>query len=67
MPIYEYRCPKCDYTFEKYTGGAEEAGSKGPSCPRCGRKGSEKVFSLFSSQCSSAPGAASKCGSGGFS
>ena len=66
MPIYEYRCPKCDYTFEKYTGAQKET-SRGPSCPRCGCRGSDKVFSLFSSQGSASPGSSSNCGSGGFS
>jgi putative FmdB family regulatory protein len=32
MPIYEYRCPKCDNRFEAFH--PVEADS--PACPRCG-------------------------------
>jgi putative FmdB family regulatory protein len=66
MPIFEYRCRKCSHTFEKLSGGDQSAG--GFSCPKCGGSDSEKVFSVFSSQCSSAPSSsAGGCGgSGGF-
>jgi putative FmdB family regulatory protein len=67
MPIFEYRCRKCSHTFEKYSGGDESGGP----CPKCGGSDSEKIFSVFSSQCSSpsstSSGPAGGCGgSGGF-
>ena len=68
MPIFEYRCRKCSHTFEKYSGGGQSASAGDLSCPKCGGSDSEKIFSVFSSQCSSAPsGSAGGCGrSGGF-
>lgn len=68
MPIFEFRCKKCDYTFEKFTPGRTGNGGAGPTCPRCGRAGTEKVFSVFASQggCSSTS-SFKKHGSGGFS
>ena len=66
MPIFEYRCEKCGYTFEKYSALQE---ASGPECPQCGGKKTEKVFSLFSSQCGApSAGTVGGCGgSGGFS
>jgi len=68
MPIFEYRCHSCNATFEQFsTGGCSEA----PACPQCGKTKTEKVFSVFSSQCgssgSSTPAPSGGCGSGGFS
>ena len=31
MPLYEYRCPKCDHTLEKIQGISDKA----PPCPKC--------------------------------
>ncbi|QLA17952.1 FmdB family zinc ribbon protein [Desulfolutivibrio sulfoxidireducens] len=33
MPIYEYRCPKCDHVFEEWQKGFAE---NSPACPQCG-------------------------------
>jgi putative FmdB family regulatory protein len=33
MPTYEYRCTRCDRTFEKFQGITEQRVKK---CPRCG-------------------------------
>jgi putative FmdB family regulatory protein len=33
MPIYEYRCPRCDLQFEEWQRGYEE---KTLTCPQCG-------------------------------
>jgi putative FmdB family regulatory protein len=37
MPMFEYECPSCSYSFELYqpTEGIEAGGS----CPHCGGKG----------------------------
>ncbi|MBC8178820.1 MAG: zinc ribbon domain-containing protein [Desulfobacteraceae bacterium] len=74
MPIYEFKCKKCDNTFESlcFRNTGED---KGP-CPSCGSEESEKQLSIFSSvssdsgpcmdmgSCSDAPSCASQ---GGFS
>lgn len=68
MPIFEYRCRKCSFTFEKYSTGGTAARAEGPECPRCEAGDTEKVFSLFASQTGGAPSStAGGCGSGGFS
>ena len=70
MPMFEYRCRGCSYTFEKYSA-AGCCGSEAPACPKCGGTKTEKVFSTFASHFGSAPAASSSgggCGgSGGFS
>jgi len=45
MPIYEYKCKKCDNTFEKLIRNSDS----NPQCPKCGGKDVEKIFSTFSS------------------
>jgi putative FmdB family regulatory protein len=54
MPIYEYRCKACGERFEAL----RPVGDRGKSldCPECGRKGPEKLPSVFA--------ASSGCGSG---
>ncbi|RME83861.1 MAG: zinc ribbon domain-containing protein [Planctomycetota bacterium] len=47
MPIYEYRCPKCNQLFEALQ--KMDAKEEDTSCPHCGHKGVKKVFSTFSS------------------
>lgn len=47
MPIYEYKCRKCEYTFEIIQKSTEE--KKCLICPKCGEKDTEKVLSSFSS------------------
>ena len=70
MPIYEYRCGKCGNVFEQFRAGSGD-GDGGPACPGCGSKKSERVFSVFSSQCGAPAGGSGApsggCGSGGFS
>lgn len=31
MPLYDYRCPRCDYRFEVL----QRAGAAAPECPAC--------------------------------
>jgi putative FmdB family regulatory protein len=40
MPIYEYRCPKCQNEFEELIFGDEI-----PECPTCGCPESERLLS----------------------
>ena len=67
MPLYEYRCKKCDKNFEILQKSNEKA-----VCPECGGKSMEKLFSVFASggtsEASSREGGPSSspgCGSGG--
>jgi putative FmdB family regulatory protein len=48
MPIYEYRCKKCEKVFEKI----QRVGGGGENlvCPHCGNKKVEKLVSGFSSK-----------------
>ncbi len=41
MPIYDFRCPHCDRTFELLVGLSEK-----PFCPECGGDNLQKQVSL---------------------
>jgi len=43
MPIYEYKCQKCNYQFEKLVWGEEKT-----KCPKCGSENLKKLISGFS-------------------
>ncbi len=43
MPMYEYKCTKCENLFEHLARSMSEAA---PKCPECGGK-TEKQFSTF--------------------
>ena len=46
MPIYEYKCRKCDEKFELMRSmNDDESGIK---CPACGADNPQKAISLFS-------------------
>ncbi len=45
MPIYEYRCPKCNLEFELRRGFNESDAEI--LCPRCGAKGPIRLLSRF--------------------
>jgi putative FmdB family regulatory protein len=58
MPIFEFRCGKCDHV----TAFLEKAGVKGGhACEKCGSKATEKVFSTFAAQVASPPAPAGSC------
>ena len=42
MPIYEYRCPPCDHTFETLVRSSTDV----PRCPSCGNVDLAKQFSV---------------------
>jgi len=44
MPLYEYHCPSCDFTFEVLSS-LSEASKKKP-CPECGRR-APRIVSAF--------------------
>jgi putative FmdB family regulatory protein len=43
VPIYEYKCEKCDTKFEIMRG--ITAGDEEIKCPKCGAKDTRKLFS----------------------
>jgi len=45
MPLYEYKCKKCNTPFEFLAKNSEDSPSK---CPECGSKRTEKLLSTFS-------------------
>jgi len=63
MPIYEYRCRKCEKVFERF----QKVGEGGEKlvCPYCGMKKPEKMISSFSS--SKGSESSSSCGPTGGS
>jgi putative FmdB family regulatory protein len=64
MPLFEYRCARCDKKFEELVSG----NSTEIVCPACGSKETQKLLSVFASVSgSSESGAACPrpgCGSG---
>jgi putative FmdB family regulatory protein len=54
MPIYEYRCRKCDAKFEMLR--SMSASDKEIDCPECGENSAERVFSVFGSTSGSSSG-----------
>jgi len=70
MPIFEYKCLKCDSEFEKLVFGSADA--SGVQCPGCDSPDVERLFSCFSgvskgsdgSTRSLSPSACSSCSSG---
>ena len=64
MPIYEFKCRKCETQFEEIRPLGDTG--KSLSCPECGTKSPKKIPSVFaagSNQSSSAPcGDPSGCG-----
>jgi putative FmdB family regulatory protein len=69
MPIYEFKCKKCEHIFEELVF-SSGAGSEDVICPVCGEKNADKLMSAFSSSGSSTSsfgsGSAPSCGASGF-
>ncbi|MGQ9647687.1 MAG: FmdB family zinc ribbon protein [Thermodesulfobacteriota bacterium] len=63
MPIYEYRCRKCEKVFERFQRMGE--GGEKLVCPYCGEKRPEKMISGFTSSKGNA--STSSCGPTGGS
>lgn len=61
MPIYEYRCTKCDHLFEELVQANSDAGVK---CPKCDAGRVERLPSVFSArvQQESSPRSGGGCG-----
>jgi putative FmdB family regulatory protein len=48
MPIYEFKCGKCEHIFEVM--GSYEERDKPQRCPKCGSKKVKQAISLFSAK-----------------
>lgn len=48
MPIYEYRCRKCQHEFGQLVRSSDDEASL--ACPKCGRKDLEKKLSVFAAR-----------------
>jgi putative FmdB family regulatory protein len=46
MPLYEYRCTKCDERFAR-TETMAQHDSRRPACPKCSSRSVEPVLSPF--------------------
>lgn len=42
MPVYEYKCPKCEHKFEELV----KHDAPPPACPECGNESTEKQVSI---------------------
>ncbi len=69
MPIFEYKCKKCNHNFEEFVFSSATSSDELP-CPVCGEIGAEKLMSSF---CSSSGSSSSDfsahtnpCGRSGF-
>jgi putative FmdB family regulatory protein len=45
MPFYEFRCTKCEHTFEELI---RNSGQSPDACPRCGHGETARLLSTFS-------------------
>ena len=62
MPLYEFRCERCDRTFEVFV--QRKDLTTAPACPECGRNAEvERVWSPFAGRVGG--GCASVGGGGG--
>ncbi|MBI4685179.1 MAG: zinc ribbon domain-containing protein [Nitrospirae bacterium] len=48
MPIYEYRCKKCNAAFSVL----QKVGTTDTKCPKCSSKDTKKLLSTFACSCS---------------
>ncbi len=64
MPIYEYRCEKCNSSFEKLVFAGEEGEVK---CPECGNRDVKKVISACSFMGTPSMGSCASASPKGFS
>ena len=45
MPFYEFRCAKCEHTFEELIRSSQQ---KPAQCPKCGHAETSRLLSTFS-------------------
>ncbi|MCX7622891.1 MAG: zinc ribbon domain-containing protein [Thermomicrobium sp.] len=63
MPIYEYRCQRCGYRFEKLVRLSQ--GTAPIVCPNCGAEETERLLSAFAARTSDGGATSSACSTGG--
>ncbi|MCX2727851.1 zinc ribbon domain-containing protein [Thermomicrobium sp. 4228-Ro] len=63
MPIYEYRCQRCGYRFEKLVRLSQAA--QPVVCPNCGTDETERLLSAFAARSTGDTGTATSCSTGG--
>jgi putative FmdB family regulatory protein len=61
MPIFEFKCLKCESEFEKLVFGSSE---NGITCPECSSAEVEKLYSSFSGVSRSSDGSTHSMSSG---
>ena len=68
MPIFEFKCKKCNHKFEELVY-SSSADFEQIACPECGERAAEKLMSTFcsGSKSSSSMSTAPACGRSGFS
>jgi putative FmdB family regulatory protein len=47
MPIYEYRCTKCEERFEEFLSSSTKPA---PPCPKCSSTGVERLLSQINTE-----------------
>ncbi|HEX9975262.1 MAG TPA: zinc ribbon domain-containing protein [bacterium] len=64
MPIYEYKCNKCENRFDVFQ--SIGASNENLNCPICGEPKPERLFSIFGAGINSSPsGSTAGCSSTG--
>lgn len=56
MPLFEYRCPRCDHVFE-----ALVRDGVSPECPQCHAQKPERLLSVVAGRASGARSLSSTC------
>lgn len=60
MPIFEYKCQKCNHKFEKLVLKKDQI----IKCPRCGSDALDKLLSVFNASVKSGNNSSGVCESG---
>jgi putative FmdB family regulatory protein len=47
MPIYEYRCEKCEERYEEFLHTSDKPA---PPCPKCGSEDTERLMSRINTE-----------------
>jgi len=63
VPIYEYRCQRCGYRFEKLVRLSQTA--QPVVCPNCGAEETERLLSAFATHSAGATSTSASCSTGG--
>ena len=61
MPIYEFKCRKCDHTFEILVRNRNE--KETVACPECRSKKTQRLMSAFAGRVGNTSAGGASCGS----